>query len=113
MNASRTATGHEFTSFDGTKLFYRAWPARQPSGQAIVLFHRGHEHSGRMQDLVDRLGLDEYDIFAWDARGHGNSPGERGDAEDFSVLVKDAESYVRHVSQEHDIPIENVVVLAA
>ncbi len=112
MTGSRVATEHRMKNWDGAELFYRAWPARNPSGQAVVMFHRGHEHSGRMQDLVDRLGLDEYDIFAWDARGHGQSPGERGDAEDFGVLVKDADAFVRHVSGQQQIPIENMVVLA-
>ena len=34
-------------------------------------------------------------IFAWDARGHGRSPGERGDAENFSVYVRDLEVFAR------------------
>ena len=38
-----------FTTQDGTELFYRYRPAKNDnSGKAIVLFHRGHEHSGRM-----------------------------------------------------------------
>src|SRR5438132_1281308 len=38
-----------FRSHDGTELFYRFWPARSaPPRGAVVLFHRGHEHGGRM-----------------------------------------------------------------
>ncbi|MBE9553564.1 MAG: hypothetical protein IMF05_08890, partial [Proteobacteria bacterium] len=37
---------------DGTELFYRAWLPAAKAGRAVVLFHRGHEHSGRWQDLV-------------------------------------------------------------
>ena len=33
-----------------------------------------------MAHLVDELGLPEFDFFAWDARGHGRSPGARGDS---------------------------------
>ena len=47
----------------------------QPARGAIVMFHRGHEHSGRMAHLVDELRLPDFDFFAWDARGHGRSPG--------------------------------------
>ena len=55
-----------------------AGAVQRPARGAIVLFHRGHEHSGRMAHLVDELDLPDFDFFAWDARGHGRSPGERG-----------------------------------
>ena len=63
-----------FRASDGQVLFYRYWPAEteRPRG-AILLFHRGHEHSGRMAHLVDELDLPEFAFFAWDARGHGRS----------------------------------------
>lgn len=69
---------HTFSTHDGVELFYRHWPATAPAGfaprKAILLFHRGHEHSGRIAHLVDELNLPEFDFFAWDARGHGQSP---------------------------------------
>ena len=38
-----------FATQDSTALFYRYRPAKNgSSGKAVVLFHRGHEHSGRM-----------------------------------------------------------------
>ena len=67
-----------FRTFDGVELFYRYWPATVAPKGAILLFHRGHEHSGRMAHLSDELDLPGFAIFAWDARGHGRSPGERG-----------------------------------
>ena len=70
-----------FTTQDGTALFYRYRPAADGSSdKAVLLFHRGHEHSGRMMFVADELGLDDMAYFAWDARGHGMSPGERGDS---------------------------------
>jgi alpha-beta hydrolase superfamily lysophospholipase len=101
-----------FTTWDGTRLFYRAWLPDVPAKHALVLFHRGHEHSGRLGDLVRQLGLSDFAVFAWDARGHGKSPGERGWAENFACLVRDADSFVKHLSAEHDIPVENMAVMA-
>ncbi len=109
---TRELTEHVMKTWDGTELFYRVWPARVPSDKALLLFHRGHEHSGRFQELVDELGLDAVNIFAWDQRGHGHSPGERGYAENFGCLVKDVDAFVRHIGTEYDIPIPNMVVLA-
>ena len=97
---------------DGTGLIYRAWVPAAKAERAVVLFHRGHEHSGRWQDLVDEIGLEDFAFFAWDARGHGRSPGERGYAEDIGVLIRDIDDFVRHVSREHGIAVENIVVLA-
>jgi alpha-beta hydrolase superfamily lysophospholipase/SAM-dependent methyltransferase len=100
------------TSWDGTQLFYRVWQPPVPTEKALLLFHRGHEHSGRFHDLVSRLGLDDTWVFAWDARGHGRSPGERGYAESFGCLVRDVDAFVRHVHAGHGIAPENMVVLA-
>lgn len=112
MNVNRQASEHSFRSWDGTELFYRAWLPEQNTDRAIILFHRGHEHSGRWQDVVNKLDLPNFALFAWDARGHGHSPGERGDAENLGVLVRDMDTFVSHVSRHYGIPIENIVVFA-
>src|SRR4051794_2388050 len=67
---SRVAKLHRFTSHDGAELAYRAWLPSIPTSRALILFHRGHEHSGRWQETVDRLNLQDVAIFAWDQRGH-------------------------------------------
>lgn len=98
---------------DDTPLFYRWWMPSPSPGRALVLFHGGHEHSGRFDALVDRLSqsLPGCAFFAWDARGHGRSPGERGDADDFMDLVRDADAFVRFVSHRHGIALEDMAVL--
>lgn len=102
----------DFLSWDGTRLFYRAWLPAAPAARALLLIHRGHEHSGRWQEVVDRLGLDDTAIFAWDQRGHGRSPGERGWAPDFHALAKDLEAFARHVAATHGVPLERTALLA-
>lgn len=110
---ARTAVEAFFPTFDGVKLFYRHWPALTSKTRgAIVMFHRGHEHSGRMQHIVDELGLGDFEFFAWDARGHGRSPGKRGDSPSFAASVRDVDSFVAHVSREYGIAMENILVLA-
>jgi alpha-beta hydrolase superfamily lysophospholipase/SAM-dependent methyltransferase len=101
-----------FETWDGTRLFYRAWQLSKQTNKALILFHRGHEHSGRWQETVEALGLEDIAVFAWDARGHGKSPGERGSAENLGVVIRDMEAFVRHVSVQYGIPVGNMVVLA-
>lgn len=109
---TRTAEERFFTTHDGVELFYRYWPGLPGADKkAIVMFHRGHEHSGRSQHIADELQLADYAMFAWDARGHGRSPGARGDSPSFAASVKDVDVFVRHVAQAHDIPLENIAVI--
>src|SRR5688572_2025125 len=112
MPTSRAPTEHTAVMADGVELFYRAWLPAAPAKKALLLFHRGHEHSGRWQDTVDALGLEDVAIFAGDARGHGRSPGERGSAENLGVVIKDVDTFVRHVSQKHGIALEDMIILA-
>ena len=70
--SARTSREADFITHDGETLFYRHWPATGPRCRgAIVLLHRGHEHSARVAHLVDELDLPDFAFFAWDARGHG------------------------------------------
>jgi alpha-beta hydrolase superfamily lysophospholipase len=109
-NKRRLAQEHHFTAADGAEIFYRHWAGK--GKRAIVLFHRGHEHSGRLQEVVDGLDMPDYDCFAWDARGLGRSPGTRGYAENFGVFLKDADCFMRHIGQTHGIAAEEIAVVA-
>src|SRR5205823_13837202 len=106
------ATEQTFISGDGAELFYRSWLPSNPTDKPLLLFHRGDEHSGRWQEMVDSLDLDDVAIFAWDARGHGRSPGERGTANSLHDVIKVLDAFARHVSKEYVMPIENTIVLA-
>lgn len=105
-----------FASHDQARLFYRVWQPHQArtagAPRALVFLHRGHEHSGRVAALVEDLGYTQDWAFAWDARGHGHSPGERGDAPGFETLVQDLDAFVRHIQQRYGIEPLNMVVVA-
>ena len=57
---------HAARMSDGTELFYRAWLPDAPATKALLLFHRGHEHSGRWQETAEALALGDVAVFAWD-----------------------------------------------
>lgn len=102
-----------FASHDGVELFYRVWPARSGTARgAIVLLHRGHEHGGRVAHIAEELGLDDFTFYAWDARGHGRSPGERGHSPSFAHSVRDLDCFVRHVSETDGFAMEDIAVVA-
>ena len=102
-----------FPTHDGVELFYRHWPATAGAARgAIVLFHRGHEHSGRMAHLADELDLPDFAFFAWDARGHGRSPGERGFSPSLGTSVRDVQTFVEHIATTYGIAAEDIAVVA-
>lgn len=102
-----------FTTHDGVALFYRRWPATTAARRgAVVLFHRGHEHGGRMAHLVDELNLPDFDFYAWDARGHGLSPGVRGDSPSLGHSVRDIQTFVDHLCNTFDLQESDIAVVA-
>jgi alpha-beta hydrolase superfamily lysophospholipase len=110
---TRPVQERTFRTHDGIDLFYRHWPATAtPARGAVALFHRGHEHGGRMAHLPDEFDLPDFDFFAWDARGLGRSPGPRGDAPSLAALVRDAQTFVDHIGAAHGFAIEDVAVVA-
>jgi alpha-beta hydrolase superfamily lysophospholipase/SAM-dependent methyltransferase len=110
--AALRASEQTLTLRDGAELFYRAWLPNKPTSKALLLFHRGHEHSGRWQETVANLGLEDVAVFAWDQRGHGLSAGERGSAPNLATVVRDAEEWARHLGATHGIAMEDTIVLA-
>jgi alpha-beta hydrolase superfamily lysophospholipase len=112
MNSARPASEHHFETHDGVSLFYRHWPAAGTPRGAVVMFHRGHEHSGRIAHLADELNLPDFNFFAWDARGHGHSPGARGYSPSFGTSVRDVQTFVEHIRDTYGIALSDMAVLA-
>ena len=100
-----------FETWDGLTLFHRTWSSLKPTRQAIILFHGGHEHSGRFHELVERLGRENTTYFAWDARGHGRSPGPRGYARSLHDVTQDVDVFLQHLSRSHNLSLPDTVFL--
>lgn len=113
QGGTRPCQVYRFTTHDGVELFYRHWPAQTASRRGtMVLFHRGHEHGGRMAHLVDELQMSNIEFFAWDARGHGQSPGARGFSPSFGTSVRDVQTFMDHIVAQHGVAMDDVFVIA-
>ena len=132
-----------FNTYDGTALFYRYWVTKplakilaannssnsnkadsnktnstkndvsKTSEKIVILLHRGHEHSGRLDELATAFVEDGYQVFAWDARGNGRSGGERDHADSFSQLVRDLDSFVRVVIKQTGANHSQILLVAS
>jgi alpha-beta hydrolase superfamily lysophospholipase len=65
-----------------------------------------------MAHLVDELDLPDFDFFAWDARGHGKSPGQRGYSPSFATSVRDVQTFIQQIASAHGVPPEDIHVIA-
>lgn len=102
---------HQCTADDGAVLHYKTWNTTG-ARRALVLLHRGHEHADRWDTVVPLLAMPGTAIYAWEARGHGQSAGRRGHAESFMQYVRDLEAFFRHLRGAHGVELETTVVVA-
>lgn len=108
MIQKKEETGY-FSSFDGTKLFYRAWEKETP--HSLLIVHGFGEHSGRYRELVEVLGDLPISIFTHDLRGHGHSEGERVFVPSFDCFVKDVYAFRTFIEGKKQLPTRRFIVL--
>ena len=98
-----------FTSFDNNKLFYRKWNFEQGK-KTLILIHRGHEHSERLNSLTQDEKFLKYNIFAYDLRGHGYT--ETKTSPNAMDYVRDLDAFVKHIKNEYQIKEEDIFIVA-
>lgn len=76
---------------DGAALAHRRWPAATDAAARgnVVLVHGLGEHLGRYDHVAARLASAGWTVSGCDLRGHGQTPGPRGDAPDAEALLRD------------------------
>ena len=107
-----TIDSRTFKATDGAAIRYKSWIPESGATRALVLLHRGHEHADRWDTVVPGLELPETAIFAWDARGHGDSDGKRGHASCFMQYVRDLADFFAHIRETHGIGESQTVLVA-
>jgi alpha-beta hydrolase superfamily lysophospholipase/SAM-dependent methyltransferase len=105
------STRLQFTADDGALLHYKTWNVPGAT-RALVLIHRGHEHADRWDPVIPSLEMPDTAIYAWEARGHGQSEGRRGHATGFMQYVRDLDAFFRHLQATHGLTPERTVVVA-
>ena len=98
-----------FNTFDGNKIFYRVWNFEK-NKKSLIIIHRGHEHSERLNNLAQDEKFLKYNIFAYDLRGHGYTEAKTSpNAMDY---VRDLDFFIKHIKSEYQIKEEDVFIVA-
>ncbi len=91
--AEFSADYESFRSADDLKIFYRKYHAGSEKARMIIAHGLG-EHSGRYDNVVERLLPMGVSVWAPDHRGHGQSDGRRGHIDSFSQYLEDLRKLV-------------------
>lgn len=98
-----------FDTFDGNKIFYRKWNFEKDK-KTLIIIHRGHEHSERLNILTQDEKFLKYNIFAYDLRGHGYT--KIKSSSNSMDYVRDLDSFVKHIKNEYQIKEEDIFIIA-
>ncbi len=106
----KTKTG-VFKSFDDSELFYREWEQEDKSnGRILIILHRGHEHSQRLEDIAKKPEFAGYKIYSYDNRGHGETKTKA--TYEFMDLVRDLDIFVDFVCKKEQKSQEDIFIIA-
>ncbi len=104
-------SNNTFNSFDNAPLFYREWqPSAPANGHILLLLHRGHEHSQRLDAIAKKPEFAAYKIYSYDNRGHGYTLTKATD--EFMNLVRDLDSFVSFVCQKEEVETDSLFIIA-
>lgn len=88
-----------FSGYKGLKLYYQGWQPSDCSQAVVIMVHGLGAHSGLFSQAVQyQLALNN-EVYAFDMRGHGRSPGQRGHINSWAEYREDLNAFIKTVRQ--------------
>jgi len=97
--ASANVRNENFTSTDGTNIFYKCVTS-EANKKLLLLSHGLGEHSDRYKHVINFFSDLCFDVYAIDHRGHGRSGGKRGHVLSFNNYIDDFHEMVKIATSE-------------
>ena len=89
-----------FVGNNGVKIYAKKNIITNPKAN-VVIVHGICEHLDRYDYLTEKLNNAGYNVYRYDARGHGRSEGVKGDLSDYQDYLIDLDTYINLVKEEH------------
>jgi alpha-beta hydrolase superfamily lysophospholipase len=108
-----------FSGFGGLNLYYQSWHpdnnvshpingetadkeiADQKTQAIVVMVHGLGGHSSLFLPAVEYLVPQGYEVYSFDLRGHGRSPGQRGYITQWAEFREDLHLFLQHVCKQN------------
>ncbi len=86
---------------NGEKFYRRTWMAdTEPQIANVVLIHGYGEHCSRYDYVAEQMNKEGINVFSYDQRGYGHSPGKRAWIHRFEDLLSDLDVFLRTIKEE-------------
>ena len=89
-----------FIGVNQLELYYQSWNPQQKVKGVVVIVHGLGGHSSKYNNIVHHLVDRDFAIYAFDQRGHGRSPGQRGYINSWAELRTDLDIFLKLVRSE-------------
>jgi len=91
---------------DGLDLYGQAWLTEKKAKALIVIVHGLGEHSARYAHVAQAFTDNNFNVYAFDQRGHGKSGGKRGHTPSAKCLLDDITIVIQYAQNEtgKDLP---------
>jgi alpha-beta hydrolase superfamily lysophospholipase len=90
----------KFEGAGGLQLYYQTWQPQPSRLKAIIaIVHGLGAHSSLFHTAVQHLVPRGYAIYAFDLRGHGRSPGQRGHINTWAEFREDLRTFLDRIRQ--------------
>ena len=89
-----------FTGVDRLQLYYQSWDPKQKVKGVVVIVHGLGGHSNKYNNVVNHLVDRGFTLYAFDQRGHGRSPGQRGYISSWAELRTDLDIFLKLIEKE-------------
>jgi alpha-beta hydrolase superfamily lysophospholipase len=93
-------TEGRFSSFDNLNLYYQSWQPDQEIQAIVAMVHGLGGHSSLFHPAVQYLVPQGYAVYAFDLRGHGQSPGQRGHVNTWAEFRQDLHLFLQQIDQQ-------------
>ncbi|MCF2446604.1 lysophospholipase [Dyadobacter sp. CY345] len=101
MESRSTERTSNFGNDKGQNIFYRNWVNGGRPKCVVIIIHGLNSHSGYYKNFAAQLNEHQYEVYALDLRGRGESDGERYYISDYRDIISDIDQLIEIIICEH------------
>lgn len=89
-----------FKGARGLQLYYQSWHPPRRARAIVAIVHGLGAHSGLFSNALHYLIAQGYAVYAFDLRGHGRSPGQRGHINTWAEFREDLSAFLQLIREQ-------------